>query len=125
MSKKITIVISILFSFFVLSCGNSSDGSTSASQKPEEIKPSKGITNYIGDWNASFANNKSFDINIKSESDMMYNNLKVSSIEDLGNDKYKMNIESDKPFSVSVKFQSDTEGTIEDDSHGIGTISKK
>ena len=60
MSKKITIVLSILFSFFVLRCSNSSDGSTSASQKPEEIKPSKGITNYIGDWNASFANNKSF-----------------------------------------------------------------
>ncbi|WP_028328680.1 hypothetical protein [Brachyspira alvinipulli] len=125
MSKKITIILSILFSFFVLSCGNSSDAYTSASQKTKEVNPSKGITNYIGDWNASFANNNSFDINIKSESDMMYNNLKVSSVEDLGNDKYKMNIESDKPFSVSIKFQSDTEGTIEDDSHGIGTILKK
>lgn len=125
MSKKIIIILSILFSFFVLSCGSSSDGSTSASQAPKEVKPSKGITNYIGDWNASFANNNSFDINIKSESDMMYNNLKVLSVEDLGNDKYKMNIESDKPFSVSVKFKSDTEGTIEDDAHGIGTMLKK
>ena len=124
MNKKIIILFSIIFSFFVLSCNNSSDAYTSASQIPKEVKESRGLSNYIGDWNVKFANNDSFVIKINSEDDIVYNNLKVSSIKDLGNDNYKITIEADKVFSSVLKFKSNEDGTIEDDNSVLGLYQK-
>ena len=82
------------------------------------------MTNYIGEWNVKFSNNDSFVIEINSKDDIVYNNLKVSSIKDLGNDNYKITVEAGKVFSAVLKFKSDKDGTIEDDNSGIGIISK-
>ena len=35
-----------------------------------------------------------------------------------------MSVAADKTFSVTLKFKSDTEGTVEDDNLGIGTLTK-
>lgn len=127
MSKKSAAYISILFllSLFVLNCGNR-DATTSASQTPKEIKESKGLTNYTGTWKAMFPNSN-YDINIDSEGKIIidnYNNAETSEIKDLGNDNYSINVKSDKNFTVTLKFKSDTNGNIEDDNLGIGTLIK-
>ncbi|ADG71245.1 hypothetical protein [Brachyspira murdochii] len=123
MIKKYAAII--LFNILLISCNASNDGTTSASSKYIEPKrESKGITNYIGNWKAKFANNSSFNIVVENAENILYNNLKSSSIKDLGNDRYKIDIISDKAFSVTMKFKSDTEGTIEDDNLGIGILTK-
>ncbi len=75
-------------------------------------------------WKVTFANNNSFDILIEIQDNIPYNNLKASSIEDLGNDRYKMKIIPDKEFSVTLKFSLDAEGTVEDDNAGVGVLTK-
>lgn len=122
MIKKIALFY--LFLFALISCNANSDGTTSASSAAvEPPRESKGLTNFIGIWNAKFPNNES-SIVIENGENILYNDLKASSIEDLGNDRYKMSISADKTFSVTLKFKSDTEGTVEDDNLGIGTLSK-
>ena len=122
MIKK-TIIFSI-FLISIISCNANSDGTTSASAKYKEApRESKGLTNFLGIWQAKFPNKES-SIIVESEENILYNDLKASSVEDLGNDRYKMTISSDKPFSATLKFKSNTEGTIEDDNLGIGTLTK-
>lgn len=122
MIKK-TIIFSI-FLISIISCNANSDGTTSASSKYKEVpRESKGLTNFTGIWNAKFPNNES-SIVIENGENILYNDFKASSIEDLGNDRYKMTISADKTFSVTLKFKSGTEGTVEDDNLGIGTLTK-
>ena len=122
MIKKIALFY--LFLFALISCNANSDGSTSASAKYKEApRESKGLTNFTGIWQAKFPNNES-SIVIENGENILYNDFKASSIEDLGNDRYKMSISADKTFSVTLKFKLDTEGTVEDDNLGIGTLVK-
>ncbi|WP_300370118.1 hypothetical protein [Brachyspira sp.] len=122
MLKKI--LISVFFIMYIVSCNSNTDGTTSASEKYKEPpRESVGLSNFIGIWHAKFPNNEC-SIIIESEENLFYNDIKVSDIDDLGNDRYKMNIKSDKTFSATLKFTSDSEGTVEDDNFGIGTLLK-
>ncbi|ACN84451.1 hypothetical protein OFR22_03850 [Brachyspira hyodysenteriae] len=122
MIKKIALLH--LFLLLLISCNANSDGTTSASSAAAEPpRESKGLTNFIGIWQAKFPNNDC-NITIESTGNVLYNDFLASSIEDLGNDRYKMSVSSDKTFSVTLKFKSDTEGTVEDDNLGIGTLTK-
>lgn len=117
-------LISVFFIMCIVSCNSNTDGTTSASEKYKEApRESAGLSNFIGIWKAEFPNNEC-SIIIESEEDVLYNDIKVLNIEDLGNDRYKMNIKSDKTFSATLKFKSDSEGTVEDDNFGIGTLLK-
>ncbi|CRF31370.1 hypothetical protein BRSU_0055 [Brachyspira suanatina] len=122
MVKKIALFH--LFLLVLVSCNANSDGTTSASAAAKEPpRESKGLTNFTGIWQAKFPNNES-SIVIENRENILYNDFKASSIEDLGNDRYKMSISGDKTFSITLKFKSDTEGTVEDDNLGIGTLTK-
>ncbi|WP_295158884.1 hypothetical protein [uncultured Brachyspira sp.] len=122
MIKK-TVIFSI-FLLFIVSCNADNNSTTSASSQYKEIpRASIGLTNFLGIWQAKFSNNES-SVVIESSENILYNDLKALSVEDLGNDRYKMTVSSDKTFSVILKFKSDTEGTIEDDNLGIGTLIK-
>lgn len=122
---RIKVVILSLFLLYLISCNASSDGTSSASSSAEPSRESKGLNTYIGIWQAQFPNNDKVNIIVESEENVLYNDLKALNIEDLGNDKYKMNIPSDNAFSIILKFKSDTEGTIEDDNLGIGVLKKE
>ena len=122
MIKKIAVLY--LFLLALISCNPSSDSTTSASAAAKEPpRESKGLTNFTGIWQAKFPNN-SCNVTIDNTGNVLYNDFLASSIEDLGNDRYKMSISSDKPFYITLKFKSDNEGTVEDDNLGIGTLTK-
>ncbi|PTY39341.1 hypothetical protein [Brachyspira hampsonii] len=122
MIKKIAVLY--LFLLFLISCNADSDAYTSASSKYKEApRESKGLTNFTGIWQAKFPNNNC-SIIVESTGNVLYNDFLASYIEDLGNDRYKMNISADKNFSITLKFKSDTEGTVEDDNFGIGVLTK-
>ena len=126
MSKKILILVLFLMSVLTISCSNkdkTGDGGTT--QTPE------GIAKYAGTWTATFDNGMTtYDIIIGTNGIVIIKDTagerKAENVQGSGN-KYTMNVQHGStvdPSIVTITFESDNSGTIDDESFGKGTITK-
>lgn len=141
MSKRVLRLVSILFlsSILVLSCSNANKtgsgdnnsgnvGGGTGGDGGTTITPD-GIAKYAGTWIAQFGLNKSYNVIIGSDGSVKIKDeageTKAENIQGSGN-KYTMSVQhgANVIANVTITFNNDNSGNIDDESIGEGTISK-
>ncbi|MEI0612725.1 hypothetical protein [Brachyspira pilosicoli] len=140
MSKRVLRLVSILFlsSILVLSCSNANktgsddnnSGNGGTGTGGDGGTTPQGIAKYAGTWIAQFGVNKSYNVIIGTDGSVKIKDeageTKAENVQGSGN-KYSMDVKHNSnldPFVVTITFESDSSGTIDDGLIGEGTISK-
>ncbi|WP_232470107.1 hypothetical protein [Brachyspira pilosicoli] len=141
MSKKLLNLISVLFliSVLAISCSNvdktgsgdnnSGNGGSGTGGDGGTTPTPEGIAKYAGTWIAQFGLNKSYNVIIGSDGSVKIKDeageTKAENIQGSGN-KYTMSVQhgANVIANVTITFNNDNSGNIDDESIGEGTISK-